>query len=235
VSVDFTSVTATDISRHFGRRRALARISFECRAGEIVGLLGPNGAGKSTLLAILATLLAPSTGQIVYGGHTAREAGAALRGRLGMLGHDLFLYPELTAKENLLFFARLYGVADPERRVAASLEHASLADRADDQVLGFSRGMRQRLALERALVHEPRLLLLDEPFTGLDQTSAAALVTRLQGLRAEGCLVIVATHDLEVAEGLLSRALYLRGGRLVHADSGGGGLRDRYVAAMNAS
>jgi heme exporter protein A len=235
VSVDFTSIAAIDVGRHFGRRRALSNISFACHAGEIVGLLGPNGAGKSTLLAILATLLAPSTGHITYGGHSAKQAGAALRGRLGMLGHDLFLYPELTARENLLFFARLYGVRDPETRVRQSLDLAQLSDRADDQVAGFSRGMRQRLALERALVHEPRLLLLDEPFTGLDQTSAAALVARLRGLRDAGCVVIAATHDLEVAEGLLTRALYLRGGRLVHADEGGGGLRGRYVAAMNAS
>jgi len=235
VSVDFTSLTATDVGRHFGRRRALTTISFECHAGEIVGLLGPNGAGKSTLLAILATLLAPSTGQVAYGGHTARQAGAALRGRLGMLGHDLFLYPELTARENLLFFARLYGVADAVSRVTASLDGANLADRADDQVLGFSRGMRQRLALERALVHEPRLLLLDEPFTGLDHASASALVGRLQGLQASGCLVIVATHDLEVVEGLLTRALYLRNGKLVHAHDGGDDLRGRYVSAMQAS
>ena len=235
MSVDFTSLSAADVGRHFGRRRALSKISFDCHAGEIVGLLGPNGAGKSTLLAILATLLAPSTGQVTYGGYTVREAGAALRGRLGMLGHDLFLYPELTARENLLFFARIYGVREAESRVATALDRATLADRADDQVLGFSRGMRQRLALERALIHEPRLLLLDEPFTGLDQTSAAALVTRLQGLKNEGCLVILATHDLEVAEGLLSRALYLRTGQLVQPDDGGADLRGRYVAAMNAS
>ena len=102
-------------------------------------------------------------------------------------------------------------------------------------VSAFSRGMRQRLALERALVHAPRLLLLDEPFTGLDQASAAMLVARLKGLQREGCLVIVATHDLDVAEGLLSRALYLRNGRLVREDEGGERLRERYQAAMNAS
>lgn len=232
MSVDFTSLTATRLGRHFGRRRALADVSFECRAGEIVGLLGPNGAGKSTLLAILATLLSPSTGEVTYGGHAARTAGAALRRRLGMLGHDLFLYPELTARENLLFFARLYGVSDPAGRAAESLAQARLSDRADDQVLGFSRGMRQRLALERALVHEPRLLLLDEPFTGLDQASAGDLVKRLTGLQASGCLIILATHDLEVAEGLLTRALLLRNGRLVRNEEGGSGLRGRYVSAM---
>jgi heme exporter protein A len=235
VSLDFTDLTATDLGRHFGRRKALSDISFACHAGEIVGLLGPNGAGKSTLLAILATLLAPSTGRVAYGGHTAHAAGAALRSRLGLLGHDLFLYPELSARENLLFFARLYGLPDAVSRVEARLSRANLADRAGDQVLGFSRGMRQRLALERALVHGPRLVLLDEPFTGLDQASAGALVERLRGLQAEGCLIILATHDLDVAEGLLSRVLYLRNGRMVRADEGGNQLRQRYLSAMSAS
>jgi len=235
VSLDFIQLTATDIGRHFGRRKALTQISFDCHAGEIVGLLGPNGAGKSTLLAILATLLAPSTGRITYGAHTAHDSGAALRARLGLLGHDLYLYPELTARENLLFFARLYGLPDAAARVERSLAAADLVDRADDQVAGFSRGMRQRLALERALIHAPRLLLLDEPFTGLDQASAGALVSRLRGLQGEGCLIILATHDLDVAEGLLSRALYLRNGRMVRDDVASGPLRERYRAVMNAS
>jgi heme ABC exporter ATP-binding subunit CcmA len=233
VSVDFTQLTVTNVSRHFGRRKALSQLSFDCHAGEILGLLGPNGAGKSTLLSILATLLAPSTGEVTYGGHTAREAGATLRARLGMLGHDLYLYPELTARENLLFFAKLYGVPHPSARVLEGLTHANLVDRADDAVTGFSRGMRQRLALERALVHDPRLLLLDEPFTGLDQASIAALVARLKGLQADGCLIILATHDLEVAEHVVSRSLFLRGGRLVSDADVTGDLRSRYLRVIS--
>jgi heme exporter protein A len=237
VTIDFTRLSVHDLGRNFGRRKALARISFECDAGEIVGLLGPNGAGKSTLLAILATLLRPSSGHVEYGERTAEAAGAALRARLGMLGHDLYLYPELTARENLLFFARLYGLADADARVALGLDMAQLAERADDQVAGFSRGMRQRLALERALVHGPRLLLLDEPFTGLDQASASALVARLRGLREQGCLVLVATHDLDVVDGLLTRVLYLRQGRLVAQEAGdgdGSALWERYQRAVQA-
>ncbi len=234
MSLDFTQLSAIDLGRHFGRRKALSQISFDCRAGDILGLLGPNGAGKSTLLAILATLLAPSTGRVAYGGHTAREAGAGLRARLGLLGHDLYLYPELTARENLLFFARLYGVADPAVRCASALAAAGLTDRADDPVAGFSRGMRQRLALERALIHGPRLLLLDEPFTGLDQASADALVDRLRTLQQQGCLIVLATHDLEVADGLLSRVLYLRNGRMVGADAGTAPLAERYRAVMRS-
>jgi heme exporter protein A len=231
VTVDFTTLAAVNLGRHFGRRKALTHVSFECHAGEIVGLLGPNGAGKSTLLAILATLLAPSAGEVRYGAHTAGVAGAALRARVGLLGHDLYLYPELTARENLLFFARLYGLDAAVQRVESAIDAAHLSDRADDPVLTYSRGMRQRLALERALLHAPRLLLLDEPFTGLDQASTPALIARLKERQRQGCLILLATHDLDVAEGLLSRALYLRNGRLVGGDRTGS-LREQYRAAM---
>lgn len=220
-----------DVSRHYGRRKALSQISFTGQAGEIIGLLGPNGAGKSTLLNILATLLAPSKGTIEYG-DTPRSDHAAIRAQLGMLGHDLFLYPELTARENLTFFGHLYGLADPSRTAAAALERAGLAERADDFVSGFSRGMRQRVALERALLHDPRLILLDEPFTGLDQTSTAALIDRLRERQRAGCLIVAATHDLDVAEGLLTRAIYLKNGRVAGTDTDTTGLADRYRQVM---
>jgi ABC-type multidrug transport system ATPase subunit len=151
-----------------------------------------------------------------------------------MLGHDLFLYPELTALENLTFFGRMYGVPDAAQRAMRALERAGLGERAADTVSGFSRGMRQRVALERALLHRPRLLLLDEPFTGLDQASAAALVGRLREEQSRGVLTILATHDLDVVEGLLTRALFLRGGRLVDVAAGEGSLRERYRAAIAA-
>ena len=224
---DFSSLTFTDVSRHFGRRRVLNRVSLTCEAGEIIALLGPNGAGKSTLLSIAATLLDPSSGEVRYGDHTARAAGAALRGRIGVLGHDLYVYPELSAAENLLFFGRIYGLANVERRVATALERAGLSQR-DDAVTGFSRGMRQRLALERALLHDPRLVLLDEPFTGLDDAATAALSARLQDLRAAGRIVLVTTHDLETIEPLVDRAVVLHAGRLTPVETGAGSLRDRY-------
>ena len=227
--MDFTSLSFTDVTRNFGRRRALNRVSLRCDAGEIVALLGPNGAGKSTLLSIAATLLEPSSGQVQYGDH---PAGSAMRRRIGLLAHDLYLYPELTAAENLSFFASLHGITDA-RRVDAALERAKLADRRDDPVLGFSRGMRQRLALERALLHDPRLVLLDEPFTGLDDASTAALAARLVELRTRGSIVIVATHDLETIEGLVDRAVMLRDGRLISLDAGPGSLRDRFRRAGN--
>jgi len=235
VSPDFTRVAVTDVGRWFGRRKALVGVTFDCQAGDILGLLGPNGAGKSTLLAILATLLQPSTGRVAYGSATATETGPALRARLGVLGHDLYLYPELTARENLTFFGNLYKLPDVAGRVDEALEHAGLSSRADDPVQGFSRGMRQRVALERALLHQPRLLLLDEPFTGLDQASASALVARLRGLQTSGTLVVVATHDLDVAEGLLTRALFLRNGRIVADEAGSAHLRRRYLDNMSSA
>jgi heme exporter protein A len=232
VTVDFDRLTLTEVSRNFGRRRALIRVSFSVGTGDICGLLGHNGAGKSTLLAILATLVRPSGGEVRYGAVTALTGGAGIRARLGLLGHELQLYPELTAAENLRFFARLYGLGDVERRVADALDHARLADRAGDPVSGFSRGMRQRLALERALLHEPRLLLLDEPFTGLDQASVATLAARLRVLAASGRLVVIATHNLDLAEGLLTRAVILREGRVAALYDDGCAIRARYEAAL---
>lgn len=228
MSVDFHQLSLVDLSRNFGRRRALNRVSLDCEAGEILGLLGPNGAGKSTLLSIVSTLIAPSSGEVRYGQWTARDAGARLRARLGLLSHDLHLYPELTARENLTFFGRLYGLPDAGALVGRALERSMLAARADDLVAGFSRGMRQRLALERVLLHQPRLLLLDEPFTGLDDASAVALVARLKDLRSQGCIVLLATHDLDVAETVLDRAAVLKDGRLVALEAVTGALRERY-------
>lgn len=228
----FRSLTAVGVGRHYGRRRALTDISFTANAGDIVGLLGPNGAGKSTLLAILGTLLAPSTGTVKYGETTSADAGPDLRSRIGMLGHDLFLYPELTARENLVFFGKLYGLADAVDRAEAALGRAGLASRGGDQVSSFSRGMRQRVALERALLHQPDLLLLDEPFTGLDQASAAALVARLREEQARGVVTLLATHDLDVVDGLLTDVVFLQGGKRVAAPATTGSLRDRYREAV---
>jgi heme ABC exporter ATP-binding subunit CcmA len=226
--LDFTSLTFTDVTRNFGRRRALNRVSLRCGAGEIVALLGPNGAGKSTLLSIASTLLEPTSGTVRYGEVTAREAGAALRARIGVLGHDLYIYPELSAAENLEFFGRVYGLTDVRERMETALEQADLAHRRDDAVGGYSRGMRQRLALERALLHDPRLVLLDEPFTGLDDAATSALRRRLAGLRQAGCIVLITTHDLETIDGIVDRAVMLQNGRMAAIEPGEGSLRDRY-------
>ena len=232
--MDFDSVRLTDVSRHFGRRRALSRVSLTLTSGDIVGLLGPNGAGKSTLIGILATLVAATAGEVHYGTQTARQGGSGLRQRIGLLAHELHLYAELSARQNLAFFASLYGL-DSGSAIVAALERAALSDRADDQVLGFSRGMRQRLGLERALLHNPRLVLLDEPFTGLDDRSVGMVSERLRRLARDGAIVLVATHDLDIADGLVTRVALMRDGRLVVDEPAAGGLRQRYRSLVGTA
>ena len=225
--IEFDEVRLVDVSRHFGRRRAVSQISLTARSGDIVGLLGPNGAGKSTLIGMLATLVAPTSGSVTYGGQPARALGGQLRRAIGLLAHELHLYTELSARQNLAFFAQLYGL-DARVTVDRALTAAGLADRADEVVSGFSRGMRQRLALERALLHEPRLVLMDEPFTGLDDAAAQLITDRLRRLASAGAIVVMATHDLDLADGLVNRVAIVRGGRLLQDEPAGQGLRARY-------
>tara|TARA_B100001167_G_scaffold190379_1_gene156983 strand:- start:755 stop:1519 length:765 start_codon:yes stop_codon:yes gene_type:complete len=229
---DFNRVVFVDVSKYFGRRRALAHVSLECGTGEILGFLGGNGAGKSTLLALAGTILAPSSGEIRYGAESVREAGPALRANIGLLSHDFQLYPELTARENLEFFSALYGLDQVRDRSHEALRSAGLLSRGDDFVGGFSRGMKQRVALERTLLHAPRLVLLDEPFAGLDEGSSSELVERLQTLKSEGRIIFLATHDFEVAELVLDRAMLLRAGRLIPLSRAGESLRARYRDSM---
>jgi ABC-type multidrug transport system ATPase subunit len=235
VTADFDQVSLIDVSRHYGRRRAISRATLSARRGEIVGLLGPNGAGKSTLIGMLATLISPSSGDVQYGSRPAGAQGAALRYHIGLLAHELHLYPELSARQNLTFFARLYGITD-SAAVDAALSAAGLSERADDDVSGFSRGMRQRLALERALLHGPRVVLLDEPFTGLDDRAVGVVTDRLRRVAADGAIVVLATHDLDLADGLVSRVVLVRDGRIIADEpSGSGGLRTRYRALVGGA
>jgi ABC-type multidrug transport system ATPase subunit len=229
--VEFDEVRLADVSRHFGRRRAVSQISLTIRSGEILGLLGPNGAGKSTIIGMLATLVAPTSGTITYGGAAARALGGQLRSTIGLLAHELHLYSELSARQNLTFFARLHGLRADDA-VTRGLAAAGLSDRADDEVSGFSRGMRQRLALERALLHDPRLVLMDEPFTGLDDTATQIVTDRLRRLAAAGAIIVMATHDLDLADGLVSRVAVVRGGRLIKDEPAGQNLRARYRALV---
>jgi ABC-type multidrug transport system ATPase subunit len=212
----------------------VSHVTLSVRRGEIVGLLGPNGAGKSTLLGMIATLVTPTSGTITYGGTGATRLGPPVRGRIGVLAHELHLYPELTARQNLAFFAELHGLA-ATTVVPPALEAAGLADRADDPVAAYSRGMRQRLALERALLHTPRLVLLDEPFTGLDDRAVRIVADRLRRLAADGAIVLLATHDLDLAEGLITRMAIMRGGRLLADAPALSALRQQYRAVVETA
>jgi ABC-type multidrug transport system ATPase subunit len=233
-ATDFDRVEILEVSRHFGRRKAVSKVSLSLQRGDILGLLGPNGAGKSTLLSMLATLVTPSSGQIAYGSMTATKDGSRLRARIGVLGHELHLYPELSAKQNLQFFASLYGL-DPAVVVPRALDAANLTDRADDQVSSFSRGMRQRLALERSLMHQPTLILLDEPFTGLDDRAVGIVARRFRELASAGAILVVATHDLDVADGLITRMAVIQSGKLLRAAEGGSQVRQQYRALVGGA
>jgi ABC-type multidrug transport system ATPase subunit len=221
------AIVTEKLTRRFGALTAVDGVDLSVAAGQFFGFLGPNGAGKSTLIGMLATLVVPSSGSIRYGDRSATQAGPELRRQIGLLAHELHLYPELSARQNLEFFARLYGL-DPDGVVRAALESSGLADRADDSVSGFSRGMRQRLALERSLLHHPRLVLFDEPFTGLDDQAVTVVSGRLRRLAAGGAIVVLATHDLDLADGLVTRVAIIRDGRLISDEPASAGLRGRY-------
>jgi ABC-type multidrug transport system ATPase subunit len=154
-----------------------------------------------------------------------------LRKTIGLLAHELHLYTELSARQNLTFFAQLYGIGGSDA-VERALGAAGLSDRGDEVVSGFSRGMRQRLALERALIHDPKLVLMDEPFTGLDDAASQLVTDRLRRLAAAGAIVVMATHDLDLADGLVNRVAIIRGGRLVQDEPASQGLRARYRALI---
>ena len=206
-----TALELEGLSRRFGEREALDDVSLTLEGGQTLVVFGPNGAGKSTLLRVLATLLRPSSGQARLFGHDVVKEGWAVRGRVGFLGHQSLCYEDLTARENLEYHARLHGLRQPQRRIDELLAATGLAARADDRTGTFSRGMLQRLAVCRAVLHDPELLLLDEPRSGLDP-AAAETVEPLIG-RGSGRTRVVASHDPAggLAEGDL--ALGLRDGR----------------------
>jgi ABC-type multidrug transport system ATPase subunit len=220
------------VEKRFGSLTALRNLTLDVREGEFVALLGANGAGKTTLLRIAALLMTPSGGRLRFtaSSRDADRAGAnaeailplEAKRRIGMVGHSTLLYDELTAAENLAFFGKLYGLEDLDTRVSAALESCGLASRAKSLVRTFSRGMRQRLAIARALLHDPRLLLLDEPAAGLDRQGVAWFGATLARLRDSGCTVIMSTHARNESLDLATRAICLAGGRVEH-DSGSNG------------
>ena len=211
------SIQVTNLSKRYGRHRALASVALDMRGGRLCALLGANGAGKSTLLKILSTLVRPTGGQVVYrAGANELPVGDELRGQIGVLSHEGMIYDSLTPRENLKFFASLYGVEEGAARIEALLDQVGLAEEHRDRAAGeFSRGMVQRLALARALLANPSVLLLDEPFTGLDRHGVSQLRDTMAQAKQDGRLQVVVTHDLEAIGGLAEQIVVLAGGRVV--------------------
>lgn len=203
------------LSKRYGHIHALRGIDLTVDRGGSLVLLGPNGAGKSTLLGILAGRIRPTAGSVSLDGSEIRR-GTAARSVTGYLGHASLLYPGLTALENLRFTGQLYGIKDPSARARELLELVELEDRGDDRVEGFSRGMQQRLSIARALVHDPELILLDEPFSGLDHHSSASFAAALAQIRDGRRTLVVATHDMDAVGTLGDRVAVMNRGRIVH-------------------
>jgi heme ABC exporter ATP-binding subunit CcmA len=210
------ALDSKDIGKQFGFTYAIRNISLQVRRGEFVALFGSNGAGKTTFLKVAATLMRPTKGTLVIEGFDITKNPEKARSRIGFLSHNTFVYRDLSPLENLKFFCRLYGVPDSEERLLAILDRVDLKRRAADPVRSFSRGMQQRVGIARALLHEPSLILLDEPYTGLDARAAQTLNTFLDDAVRAGKTVILTSHDLEQGLRSATRAVILDRGSVVH-------------------
>ena len=225
-------VVASGLTRRFGATTALDGVDLIVRRGEPLALFGANGAGKTTLLRVLSGGLKATTGSLEIEGYDPRTAPAAARGRIGLLSHHTLLYDDLSALENLVFFAKLHGLREPEQRARALLAETGLSDRADEPIRGFSRGMQQRVALARALLHDPSLLLLDEPSSGLDAKASARLRASLRDAAARGATWVLATHDVDEGLALCRHWIAMRHGRVMDSGASLGADADRVRALV---
>lgn len=211
------AVVAQRVSKVFGQRKALDRVSFKLPEGAFLSIFGPNGAGKSTLLRVLSTLARPTDGTVHVAGIDAKEHPDQVREHIGLISHQSMLYGDLTAMENLMFAARMYGVRDPETRVRALLKSVELDHRRFDLVRTFSRGMTQRLSIARALLHDPSVVFLDEPYAGLDPHAADIFDGLIERMR-EGRTFVMVSHDLQKGFDAATHVLVLAKGRTVLFD-----------------
>ncbi len=225
-----SAVAVVALGKVYEPRPVLRNVAFNVAPGRTLALLGPNGAGKTTLLRILATLVKPSAGRAAVAGLDVRRDAAAIRRVVGYVGHQPHVYEDLTARENLVFFARMYGLRDGASRADALLARVGLRARASDRVRTLSRGQAQRLALARGILHAPAVLLLDEPDTGLDDEAAAVLDSVLAERTAAGATTIVTTHSIPRALAVAGEALVLVAGRVAYR----GPARELSVAAVRA-
>lgn len=198
-------IVVRKLVKRFGLKTVLRGLDFQVETGEFVALLGPNGAGKTTFLRILSSLSRPAMGEVRIAGYALPQQAAAVRQRLGVVSHQPLLYGDLTAEENLRFYGRMYAVTNLDRRISEVLGLVGLAARGRDLVRTYSRGMQQRLAIGRAVLHDPDVMLLDEPHTGLDQDASTMLDGVLRDVAAQGRTVVMTSHDLARVSELASR------------------------------
>ena len=213
-SAGSSAISAVGLRKDYGDRTVLRGVDISVPWGQTAVLFGPNGAGKTTLLRILAGLARPDAGDVHIAGLRMRRSGGRARTLVGFIGHQTLLYSDLTCRENLVFYAKLYGVDRPASRINDVLEQMNLADRADRRVCTLSHGMQKRLSLARAILHEPAVLLLDEPESGLDTDSVASLGDLLQDWSASGRSALLTTHSSEIGQAWADQALRLERGRL---------------------
>jgi heme exporter protein A len=226
---DSPALQTQDILKTFGHFTALAGVSITVKRGEFLALFGRNGAGKTTLLKIAATLIRASQGKLLIGGVDIKQEPENARRQVGFLSHNTYLYRDLNPLENLRFFARLYGVANPDLRIAQLLDRVGLKRRVNDPVRSFSRGLNQRLGVARVMLHDPSLILLDEPYTGLDANAVEMLNAMLDEAVNAGKTIVLTTHDLEQGLRAASRAAILDRGKIVFdGDPRGFRVRDAY-------
>jgi heme exporter protein A len=225
------ALEAEDVRKTFGHLTALAGVTLHVEHGEFLTLFGRNGAGKTTFLKVAATLVRHTHGKLRIQGVDIREEPEKARRSIGFLSHNTYLYRDLNPMENLRFFARLYGLRNPEKRIQLLLDRVGLRRRASDPVRGFSRGLHQRLGIARVMLHDPSLILLDEPYTGLDANAVETLNQLLDEASAAGKTIILTTHDLEQGLRSATRAAILDRGKIVFAASAkDGAIRDAYGA-----
>lgn len=209
-------IVTRGLIKKIGNKQILKGVDLEIAPGEFVTCFGPNGAGKSTTLKILAMLSKPSSGQVLIDGQDTLEQGSKLRRRIGVISHNSFLYDNLTARENLEFYGRMYEVPELNKRINQLLEDVGLSYAASELVHSFSRGMQQRLSIARSLVHDPPILLMDEPYTGLDEMAKGVLNTILKQLAQSKHTVFLITHDFDQGLDQSDQALILVDGRIVY-------------------
>lgn len=212
------AIETKQLSKVFGNRRAIDKVSLEIPQGAFLSIFGPNGAGKTTLLRVLSTLTRPTDGSAKLMGIDIKEEPDKVRDHIGLISHNAMLYPDLTAEQNLLVYARLYGVVNPEQRVLALLEAVELKHRRLDVVRTFSRGMTQRLSIARALVHDPDVVFLDEPYSGLDP-HAVEIFDELIDAQRDGRTFVMVSHDLQKGFRMCTHALVLAKGKVVAFDA----------------